>query len=87
MDPLPGTPTAAMRVQISDETYLGEVIASLERAGYRTQRVGANEILVSLDPTSTRLEVLRLDLDLQLRACEVAHPETNARLSPDSTAG
>jgi hypothetical protein len=78
------TPTAAMRVQVSDEAYLGELIAFLERAGYRSQRVGANEILVSPDPTSKRLEVLRLDLDLQLRAWEAARPEASARQSPDT---
>jgi len=36
MDPPPGTPTAAMRVQVSNEAYLGELIAFLERAGYRS---------------------------------------------------
>ena len=82
MEPPPGTPTAAMRVQVTDETFLGELIAFLERAGYRSQRVGANEILVSPNPTSTRLEILELELDLQLRAWEAAHPGTNARLGP-----
>jgi hypothetical protein len=52
MDPPPGTPTAAMRVQVSNEAHLGELIAFLERAGYRSQRVGADEILVS--PTRPR---------------------------------
>jgi hypothetical protein len=73
-----------MRVQISNEEYLGELIAFLVRAGYRTQRVSANEILVSPNPTSKRLEELRLDLDLQLRAWEAAHPEAGARQNLDT---
>ena len=79
MDPPPGTPMAAMRVQVNNETHLGALIAFLERAGYRSQRVSANEILLSPDPNSKRLEELRLDLDLQLRAWEAAHPEARAR--------
>ena len=78
---------AAMKVQVSDEAYLGELIAFLERAGYRSQRVSTNEILVSPDPTSQRLEVLRLDLDLQLRAWEAAHPEASAKQSPGPRRG
>ena len=84
MDPPPGIPTAAMRIQISDEAYLGDLSAFLERAGYRSERVAANEILVSPDPTSQRLEVLRLDLDLHLRAWEAAHPEASARQNPET---
>jgi hypothetical protein len=71
-----------MRVQVTDEAYLGELIAFLERAGYRSQRVGAQEILVSPNPTSTRLEILELELDLQLRAWEAAHPGASARVGP-----
>ena len=84
MDPPPGTPTAAMRVQVTDEAFLGELIAFLERAGYRSQQVGADEILVSPNPTSKRIEELQLDLDLQLRAWEAAHPEASARQSSDT---
>ena len=84
MNPPPGTPVAAMKVQLSNEAYLGELIAFLDRAGYRSQRVGAGEILVSHNPTSKRLEELRLDLDLQLRAWEFAHPEARARQSPEA---
>lgn len=83
MDPPPGTPTAAMRVQVSDDAYLGDLSAFLERAGYRSQRVGIDEILVAPSPTSKRLEELRLDLDLQLRGWEAAHPEASAKQSPD----
>ena len=72
-----------MRVQVSDDAYLGDLSAFLERAGYRSQRVGIDEILVAPSPTSKRLEELRLDLDLQLRAWEAAHPEASAKQSPD----
>jgi len=82
MDPPPGTPTAAMRVHINDETYLDELIAFLARVGYRSEKLGAKEILVAPMPTSRRLEVLRLDLDLHLRAWEVAHPDACATQSP-----
>jgi len=46
--------------------------------------VGANEIHVSPNPTSKRLEELQLDLDLQLRAWEIAHHEASARQSPEA---
>jgi len=73
-----------MRVQVSNQAHLGELIAFLERAGYRSQRVSTKEILVSPNPTSKRLEELQLDLDLQLRAWELAHPEASARQSPEA---
>ena len=72
-----------MRVHVNDETYLDELIAFLERAGYRSDRVGATELLVSPIPTSKRLDALRLDLDLHLRAWEAAHPEASARQRQD----
>jgi hypothetical protein len=85
--PAARAPTAAMRVQVNDETYLGDLIAFLENAGYRSQRVRSNEILVAPNPGSKRLEELRLDLDLLLRAWEVAHPDASARQSPDREPG
>ena len=63
-----------MRVQINNEQYLGDLIAFLERADYLTRRVGERELLVAPVPRSLRLDQLRLDLDLQLRAWEAAHP-------------
>ena len=68
-----------MRVRVSDEQRLGDLIAFLEDVGYRSHQVGAKEVLVSPVPTSTGLETLRLQLDLHLRAWEAAHPGVTAR--------
>jgi hypothetical protein len=68
-----------MRVRVSDEQRLGDLIAFLEDAGYRSQQIGANEVLVAPVPLSKRLDVLRLELDLHLRAWEAAHPGVTAR--------
>jgi hypothetical protein len=67
-----------MRVRISDERYLGDLIAFLERAGYMVQREGTDELVASPVPRSIRLERLSLDLDLHLRAWEAAHPGITA---------
>lgn len=66
-----------MRVQVNDEQYLSDLIAFLERAQYRVERVGDRQVLVAPTPRSQRLEVMRLDLDLHLRAWEAAHPEAS----------
>jgi hypothetical protein len=66
-----------MRVRITNEHYLGDLIAFLERADYRVAQVGDREIIVAPVPRSKRLEVLQLDLELQLRAWEAAHPEAS----------
>jgi len=63
-----------MRVQVDDEQYLGDLIAFLERAQYTVERVGDRQVLVAPVPSSERLEVMQLDLDLHLRAWEAAHP-------------
>ena len=63
-----------MRVQLNDEQYLGDLTAFLERARYTVEKVGNREILVAPVPTSQRLERMRLELDLHLRAWEAAHP-------------
>jgi hypothetical protein len=63
-----------MRVQVNDEQYLDDLIAFLERAQYTVERVGNRQVVVAPVPLSRRLEVLQLDLDLQLRAWEAAHP-------------
>jgi hypothetical protein len=67
-----------MRVRVSDEQRLGDLIAFLEDVGYQSHQIGANEVLVSPVPSSTRLEALRIDLDLHLRAWEAAHPGVTA---------
>ena len=67
-----------MRVRISDEKYVGDLIAFLEHAGYQVERAGANEIVTSPVPRSLRLERVRLELDLQLRAWEATHPGLTA---------
>ncbi len=67
-----------MRVRISDERYLGDLIAFLERAGYMVQRESTDELMASPVPRSVRLERLILDLDLHLRAWEAAHPGITA---------
>jgi hypothetical protein len=64
-----------MRVQVNDEQYLDDLIAFLERAQYTVERVGNRQVVVAPVPLSRRLEVLQLDLDLQLRAWEAAHPQ------------
>jgi hypothetical protein len=64
-----------MRVQVNDEQYLDDLIAFLERAQYTVERVGNRHVVVAPVPLSRRLEVLQLDLDLQLRAWEAAHPQ------------
>jgi hypothetical protein len=69
---------AAMRVRISDENYLSDLIAFLERAGYLVEPVTPRELITSPVPRSLRLERLRLELDLHLRAWEVAHPGITA---------
>ena len=81
VDPPPGTPTAAMRVPVTDETFLGELIAFLERAGYRSQRARKRDPSLS-ESDFDAARGPRLELDLQLRAWEAAHPGTNARLGP-----
>jgi hypothetical protein len=63
-----------MRVQVNDERYLGDLIAFLERAQYTVERVGDRQVVVAPVPRSRRLEVMRLDLHLHLRAWEAAHP-------------
>lgn len=63
-----------MRVQVNDERYLGDLVAFLERAQYTVERVGDRQLVVAPAPRSQRLEVMRLDLDLHLRAWEAAHP-------------
>lgn len=63
-----------MRVRLDDTNHLDGLIAFLERAGYTIERVDDQEIMVAPVPRSKRLEVLRLDLDLQLRAWVAAHP-------------
>jgi hypothetical protein len=68
-----------MRVRVSDEQSMGDLIAFLEDVGYRSERVGAHEVLVAPVPSSTGLESLRLELDLHLRAWEAAHPGVTAR--------
>ncbi len=68
-----------MRVRVSDEQRLGDLIAFLEDAGYRCHQTGAKDILVGPTPRSKRLEVLRLELDLQLQAWEAAHAGATAR--------
>jgi hypothetical protein len=67
-----------MKVQVNDEQYLGDLIAFLERAGYTVEPVGNRQVLVAPVPRSKRLEVLRLDLELHLRAWEAAHPGVSA---------
>jgi hypothetical protein len=69
-----------MRVQVNDKQYLSDLIAFLERAEYSTQRVDDREILVAPVPRSLRLDQLRLDLELQLRAWEAAHPGASAKV-------
>jgi hypothetical protein len=64
-----------MRVQVNDVQYLDDLIAFLERAQYTVERVGNRQVVVAPVPLSRRLEVLQLDLDLQLRAWEAAHPQ------------
>lgn len=66
-----------MRVQVNDERYLGDLIAFLEREQYTVERVGNRQVLVAPAPRSQRLEVMRLDLDLHLRAWEAAHPRAS----------
>ena len=68
-----------MRVRVSDEQHLGDLIAFLEDVGYRSHQVSAKEVLVSPDPSSTGLDALRLALDLHLRAWEATHPGATAR--------
>ena len=68
-----------MRVRISDESSVDDLSAFLERAGYIVQRVTGNEIVTSPVPRSLRLERVRLELDLHLRAWEAAHPGLTAR--------
>ena len=63
-----------MRVQVNEKQYLGDLIAFLERAQYTVERVGDRQVVVAPVPTSQRLEVMRLDLDLHLRDWEAAHP-------------
>lgn len=67
-----------MRVRISDEHCLDDLIVFLGHAGYRSYEVGTKELLVARAPDSTRLELLQLDLDLHLRAWEAAHPGVQA---------
>jgi hypothetical protein len=63
-----------MRVRLDDTNHLDGLIAFLERAGYTIVRLDDREIMVAPVPRSRRLEMVRLDLDLQLRAWEAAHP-------------
>jgi hypothetical protein len=67
-----------MKVQVNDEQYLGDLIAFLERARYTVERVGNRQVLVAPVPRSRRLDVMRLDLELHLRAWEAAHPGASA---------
>ena len=68
-----------MRVRVSDEQSMGDLIAFLEDVGYRSHQIDEREVLVAPVPTSTGLEALRLELDLHLRAWEAAHPGVTAR--------
>jgi hypothetical protein len=70
---------AAMRVRVSDEEYLGDLIAFLERAGYLVEAVAEDELIASPVPRSVRLEQLRLDLDLHLQLWAADHPDITAR--------
>jgi hypothetical protein len=63
-----------MRVEVNNEQYLGDLAAFLEGAEYRVERVSNRELAVAPIPRSQRLEVMRVDLDLRLRAWEAAHP-------------
>lgn len=63
-----------MRVQVNDERYLDDLIAFLERVHYTVERVDDRQVVVAPTPRSEDLEVIRLDLDLHLRAWEAAHP-------------
>jgi hypothetical protein len=72
-----------MRVRVSDERYLGDLIAFLERAEYMVEWVAADEVLTSPVPRSVRLELLSLDLDLHLRAWEATHPGITAQQESD----
>jgi hypothetical protein len=72
-----------MRVRISDESYLGDLIAYLKRAGYMVQQEAADELVASPVPRSVRLEQLSLDLDLLLLAWEAAHPGVTAERELD----
>jgi hypothetical protein len=67
-----------MRVRISDEHCLDDLIVFLGHAGYRSHEAGPNEVVVAPSPSSTRLELLQLDLELRLRAWEAAHPGVTA---------
>ena len=73
-----------MRVRVNDEQCLGDLIAFLEREDYRVERVDDREILVAPVPQSQRLDVMRFELDLRLRAWEAAHRagERSARIEP-----
>ena len=68
-----------MRVRVSDEQSMGDLIAFLEDVGYRSHQIDEREVLVAPVPTSKGLEALRLELDLHLRAWEAAHPGVTAR--------
>jgi len=68
-----------MRVRVSDEQRMGDLIAFLEDVGYRSHQVGAQEVLVSPVPRSMGLEALRPELDLHPRAWEAAPPGVTAR--------
>jgi hypothetical protein len=72
-----------MRVRISDERYLGDLIAFLERAGYMVQQEATDELVASPVPRSVRLERLGLELDLHLRAWEAAHRRVTAERERD----
>jgi hypothetical protein len=63
-----------MRVRLDDTNHLDGLIAFLERAGYTIERLDDREIMVAPVPRSRRLEMVRLDLDLQLRAWEAVNP-------------
>jgi hypothetical protein len=67
-----------MRVRVSDGQRLGDLITFLEDVGYRSHQIGAKEVLVAPAPASKRLDLLQLELDLQLRAWEAAHPGVTA---------
>jgi hypothetical protein len=71
-----------MRVRVSDERYLGDLIAFLESAGYLVEAVAEDEVIASPVPRSVRLERQRLDLDLHLQLWAVSHPEITATRIP-----
>jgi hypothetical protein len=63
-----------MRVRVSDERYLSDLIAFLERAGYLVEAIAEDELIASPVPRSVRLERQRLELDLYLQLWAADHP-------------